>query len=144
MFLLSLFVVSVALYLLGVRFVGKPLATYSWHYWYGDEPSKPTVLAVLLYPAPHCVACYLNAPLMREEWRGKYGLMEVGKPLITTMYDKNEKDAYVTLASFLWPLRLLALAFLWALNGGMLAVALTLRWCVFGPLGKRVIGSIDS
>lgn len=55
---LALLVLAVVLYPVGVRFVGRPLAEFSWRFWTQKPYTTPTLLSYLLYPMAHMSAMH--------------------------------------------------------------------------------------
>ncbi len=134
-------VVFPALYLLGVRFVGKPMAVYSWRYWHESPEMSPTVASTVLFPFVHAVQWFEGEPFSRDVCLPKNGRPEPFVPIIAS-WSPEAKSAYIQHASWAWPLRLLGMTLMNA-TWLMIVTAAALRWIIRGPIGSRVLGNVE-
>lgn len=140
---LAAFLVTIVVYLLGVRFVGKPMAVYAWRFWRESPEMSPTIASILLFPFAHVTAWFNGDPFSRSLFIPAHGRPELFVPIIVGWYTAECKTAYIRNASWAWPLRLCSMALMGA--GALCIVTVAaLRWFVRGPVGRHILGAIES
>lgn len=132
----------IVVYLLGVRFIGKPMAVYSWRYWHESPELPPTVVSFLLFPGTHIVTWFEGVQFSRDIFVPEDGRGGLFVPVVAGWYTAEKKFTYIRHASFAWPLRLAVTMFMYAFVC-LVAVSASLRWLIHGPVGRRILGNVE-
>lgn len=153
----------VVLYLLGVRFVGKPMAVYGWRFWMTKPRITPNVWSYLLYPVTHSMhnGKPLDQDRMFPTWHDDlrstahptivdmmYTVVETRKGYLRQFtHDALDRDWYIRHTAALWLPRLMLLAFVLhpyaLLRHAYAAMRWVVRWVVNGGLLMAVVGRIN-
>lgn len=120
--------VCCVLYALGFRYIGMPMAEYSWRFWTSWPHERPSLLAYLLYPVAHTRLTVLP---IGESGKLQRSVSEIRfphdyPPIIGALYSfrsgypenwyeldygeyPGRKEFYTEWAAFVWPLRVMVL-----------------------------------
>lgn len=149
--------VVVALYALGVRFIGKPMAEFSWRFWTSQPELKPGVRSYLLYPVVHSMhdgVPFSQARFFTAWDEDRDTGTTMAPPIVSEFYklektrkgwlqryrpEEASRDYYVTMASWWWLPRIILLLFLhlYAMLRHAWAVVC---WFTDGRFHKWVVG----
>lgn len=103
--------IALITYLVGVQFVGKPIALYGWWFWKTSPHKYASVWSFLLYPMTHWVLWLKGERFCTDRYTCFE--MSVGTaffaPRVVDTYDDREGErmrSYITFVCWCWPLRI--------------------------------------
>lgn len=150
--------VCLALYFLGVRFVGKPMAVYGWQFWMTKPRMRPSIASYLLYPVVHSL--HDGKPLDQDRFFPTwYDDLHMPSPIIVDMHYKVVETRkgymqqfshgavghgyYIRNTAWLWFPRVVLLIVILHPFALLRHLRAGLRWLVNGGFTKLVVGKTD-
>ena len=98
------FIILIIIYLAFARFIAKPIAVYSWRFWFQKPFPDTTFPIFMLYPVA-CAISWVNNEKVYS-LKTSYSFF---KPYIVLNYEPHERERYLHVATVLFPVRLLSI-----------------------------------